>query len=530
MADDFPTVGKSAASDEASRSALPLAKRLDFTLGAATVRPSIRTLEGPGGAAAVEPRVMRVLLAFADADGAVLTREDLLRDCWDGAVVGDDSINRAIFELRRLARATDAGFGIETIKRVGYRMTIDEASPGATLRNPPHFSRRSWLGGGLAASLVVAGGFWLAERGGRGGDAARAEQVARLIEEGRRALRVEMPSDTDQGTGYLRQAVAIDPGNASAWGLLALAFRNAAENAPPEQRTAAIESAEEAAERALAIDRREGNALAALATLRPYFGDWIGTDRRLREVLAVAPGNVAAMSHLVTLLQSAGLARESWEWNERASTLDPLSPIHQFRKALKLWIFGRVPESDLTIERALQLWPRHPAVWNARLMTFAFTGRAAAALQMIEDAATRPATLTPVGIDLLRVSLAALDAGTPASIAAARDANLAAAPRSPGFAVNAIMVLSALGEIDAAFQVTDGYMLRRGPLIGSLWTGSGQMPVNDMQWRRTMMLFIPATERMRADRRFIELCEGIGLVDYWRRRGKAPDFPIARAV
>jgi hypothetical protein len=29
---------------------------------------------------------------------------------------------------------------------------------------------------------------------------------------------------------------------------------------------------------------------------------------------------------------------------------------------------------------------------------------------------------------------------------------------------------------------------------------------------------------MRADRRFIALCEGIGLGEYWRKRGVQPDY------
>lgn len=61
-----------------------LARRPDFRLGAATIRPSLRTVEGPGGSAPSEPRVMQVLVALADANGAVLTREDVVRSCWNG--------------------------------------------------------------------------------------------------------------------------------------------------------------------------------------------------------------------------------------------------------------------------------------------------------------------------------------------------------------------------------------------------------------------------------------------------------------
>ena len=113
-----------------------LARRPDFQLGSAIVRPSMRTVEGPGGSVTTEPRVMQVLLAFADAGGAVLTRDDLLRTCWKGMFVGDDSINRAIAEVRRIARETGAGFGIETIPRIGYRLTGGAAASTRPLAEP----------------------------------------------------------------------------------------------------------------------------------------------------------------------------------------------------------------------------------------------------------------------------------------------------------------------------------------------------------------------------------------------------------
>jgi hypothetical protein len=81
-----------------------------------------------------------------------------------------------------------------------------------------------------------------------------------------------------------------------------------------------------------------------------------------------------------------------------------------------------------------------------------------------------------------------------------------------------------LGEIDAAFAVAEGYLLRRGPLVGPLRTDGGEVPANDQRWRKTMHLFTPPVAAMQADRRFLPLCAGIGLVDYWRRRRITPDF------
>lgn len=101
-----------------------LAHEPDFALGGLKVRPSTRDVLGASGAEVLEPRVMQVLATLARRRGAVVSRGDLVAECWGGRAVGDDAINRCIQALRRLADLR-GGFAIHTVKRVGYR--LDEA-------------------------------------------------------------------------------------------------------------------------------------------------------------------------------------------------------------------------------------------------------------------------------------------------------------------------------------------------------------------------------------------------------------------
>ena len=509
-----------------------LAARPDIDLGVLKVSPSRRIVSGPAGETSLEPRIMQVLILLLDARGNVVTRNQIFDECWGGVMVGDDSINRAIGKLRRVsAEVAPGAFEIETIPRTGYRLTgeIFTAPPGeaqdGAVGGPARVTpvnRRVAIGAGIAVAAVAAGaGYFLF------GPERRDPRAAALIEEGERTLREAWPDAQAQGVENFRRAVAIEPRNARAWGLLAVALRNVAEEASPDRTSTAVRECQAAAQRALALDAREGNALAALATLHPYFGEWAAAEDRLRSVLSVDPNNPTALSHLTTLLQSVGRGRESWELNERLLELEPLSPVHQFRRALKFWIYGRIPQADRTIDHALQLWPRHPAVWNARLYIFAFTGREDAAVALIDDVATRPKTFAPASERTWRISLAAIRTRAVADLAAAREANLKAA-KGP-FAVASLMILSHLRELDAAFAIANGFLLRKGPLVGSLWPDPAYMRINDQQWRRTMNLFTPATAPMRADPRFRQLCEGIGLTAYWKQRGIGPDrmFRIA---
>jgi hypothetical protein len=236
---------------------------------------------------------------------------------------------------------------------------------------------------------------------------------------------------------------------------------------------------------------------------------------------------LAVIGQLTFLLQGAGQTIESWRFNEKEIALDRLSPGPQYRRALKLWILGRGEEAFHASERLINLWPSHPWVWNARFLILAFGGRPEAALAMIDNPQQRPPNVTPQRLVQWRPTLAALTSPDRANLAAARAANLAAAPQSPGQAAYGAMALAGLGEIDAAYRITDGLLLSRGSLITQRSPGGYNPLVDAPSWRRTQWLFTPPMARFRRDDRFAKLCEGIGLTAYWRARRIRPDDPHA---
>lgn len=496
---------------------IPLAHRPDFTLGTARVRPSLRTVEGPGGQAIAEPRVMQVLVAMADVAGAVLSRDDLMQRCWPGMVVGDDAITRTITEIRRIARATGAQFKVETIPRIGYRLVIEgaepalpaaTAAPDAAQARPP-LARRRLLAAGIAAAAVAAGATWWATGGPR--------RAPSLVRQARDLLRQEMQIPDSQAAQLLEEALRLTPDDAQIWGLLALArMRN---NDP----VTSSEGSKQAIEKALALDSTNANALAAQALLQRNLDTWAVTERKLRSVLAIAPDNMAALDALVMQLQASGYSRESGELNDRALSFDGLRPGPLFRKALKLWIHGEGDAADQFAARAAQVWPQHPWVWMAQLVIGAFTGRWQATHDLLDAQEGVHNMLTPLGVVTWRKSLHALERRTSEAIAAAREANRTAARQAPGLAANAIMVLAELGEVDTAYEVIEGLLLRRGPLATQVVSAPGLPVENAATWRNRTWLFTPATASLRRDARFAALAERIGLARYWQERGIAPD-------
>lgn len=514
-----------------------LAACAPFRLGAAEVRPAVREVSGPGGCETLEPRIMQVLVALADAEGEVVSRDVLVERCWDGRIVGDDAIVRVISRLRRLSEGAAAGsFAIDTVPKVGYRLralsalTAPDAAADGEKGSPPvkasrRTTRRGLIVGGAAAALVAAaagGAAWLS-----GPHDPQAAEADRLMAQGAQAMREGLPELDAQGVGFFREAARLRPDDPRAWGRLALAYAATAEYARGEAERAALMRAGLAARRALALDPRQGDALAAVAQAPPVYGRWAAAESDFRRVLAIDPANMAATENLGRVMMSVGRTRETETLVQTSAGLDPLSPIYQFELIYTRWTAGAVEEAGRVAARARELWPLHPSVWWATWLYLAFTERAGEARAMAEDRRLHPRGLTKGRAQLLALSGAALETRNPVLIARATVANAAAARRGAGGAITAIQLLSGLGALDQAFAACEGYLLRSGAPAPAEAEPDG-FPLNDHRKKKTMMLFVPSCAALRADPRFGRLCEAMGLAAYWRAKGLR--FDGARAV
>jgi DNA-binding winged helix-turn-helix (wHTH) protein/tetratricopeptide (TPR) repeat protein len=109
-------------------------------LGALTIDPPRRRLvHDDGREAFLEPRVMQVLVAFARAPGAILSREDLIASCWEGRFVSDDAVNRVMSRLRRVSQEIGKdSLRLETITKVGFRLILAQSpDPAERPSGPP---------------------------------------------------------------------------------------------------------------------------------------------------------------------------------------------------------------------------------------------------------------------------------------------------------------------------------------------------------------------------------------------------------
>jgi len=499
-----------------------LAREAPFRVGLLDVSPATRVLGSGTLSRIVEPRVMQVLVALAQAKDRVVTRDELIARCWNGRVVGDNAVQRAISQLRKIGEDIGGGtFRIDTVARVGYLLVETEAPACApvTWMQPSAGDRRP-----TRRTVMMAGG--LAVLGLTGVAAVnwdrRRMALESLMAQADAALRTGLPEAGTQGVGFLEEAVRLAPNSARAWGRLALARSLMSEYAEPDQVGELVRQTQDAAGRAIAITRHQGDAHAALAILPPYFQGWTNAEARLYAALDIAPGHLAVRDALSFMKVAVGRAREGSRERLAIAAQDPLHAAYQHRLVYAHWILGDATAADGAADRGLQLWPKHPGLWFARLWSLALGGQPDRALAHIDDAARRP-SLPDRHLTNLRQATEAIGSREPRAVAQAAETQLSTMAESPSTALNAFLVLTGLGETDRALDVAEAYLLERGPLIARVRWQPGTLSVNDQRRRKTNMLFLPSSTDVRSTQRFMRLVEDIGLAAYWDRAGVTPD-------
>jgi DNA-binding winged helix-turn-helix (wHTH) protein len=455
----------------------------DMRIGAADLSPRSRVLSGPDGRIALNPRTLQLLVVLADASGEVVTRRTIERRCW-GVAVNEDVLNQAVASLRRAARAA-GGLRIETIPRTGYRLVAE------------------------AEAL------------------APAPRLAQAATAARTAWRMGIPAPDTDAIAALEAALAQKPDWAEGWGLIALLLRKASEYAEAAECSPFVLRCEAAISHALAIDAAAPDALAARATLPPLFGDWLGTRMRLHDLEQQAGRTIVFLHDFALLEMATGRPSAAAPLIEEALAMDQLAPVLLYKRIYHLWTLGRLQDMDHVADRAMQLWPTHPAIWFARLWSLLGTGRPRAALAQVDDPA-RPDIPLPA-LSLLRSTLDVLAnqphlealEGPRAEIIGR---NLAASTRGPSQALSSMLLLAALGAVDAAFDVARGLYARQGPVVVGLRRNPETPSVTDQHRRVTQALFVPLMAPVREDSRFEALCNEMGLDRYWADGGIEPDF------
>lgn len=107
--------------------AAPPSTRLNhaFFVGDWLVEPELNRIQRGGEKAHLEPKVMEVLVCLIQANGNVVSKEQLIRQVWQDTFVTDDVLKVSVWQLRK-AFQDDSKHPkvIETIPKSGYRLLL----------------------------------------------------------------------------------------------------------------------------------------------------------------------------------------------------------------------------------------------------------------------------------------------------------------------------------------------------------------------------------------------------------------------
>ena len=113
---------------------------------------------GSGVERKLEPRLMNLLCVLASDRGRTLGRDELVAELWPRVIVTENSLTRAISEMRKHLGAAGGGrVKIETVPRKGYRLVVEQKAHANVWRRAlpwPAFTLPAF------AVVILAGG-WL---------------------------------------------------------------------------------------------------------------------------------------------------------------------------------------------------------------------------------------------------------------------------------------------------------------------------------------------------------------------------------
>lgn len=307
----------------------------------------------------------------------------------------------------------------------------------------------------------------------------------------------------------LERVVAEAPGFAEAWGVLACARGLMSQVLrKDEEANETLRLAEDAADRAIAIDPHDAGAQAAFSLTAPTLQR---QERHLR--LAAAPGSHLPAFPLAYFLGDVGRAKEGLPWARRALELDPLNVQALLAHGELLVMMGRIDEGRAALAEAGEKFPESTQLAGQSIFMAAMAGDWADVDRRID-----PARLARYPLHHLEKTLLPFvalvrnltDEGR-AILKAPLAASLERSRRAP---YAQIAIVAQLCSPDEAY---DAVAAKPHPFA---FARSGVANHND---GGSFMFFLPFFNKVREDPRFPGLCAELGLAQYWAATQRWPD-------
>jgi adenylate cyclase len=167
-----------------------------------------------------------------------------------------------------------------------------------------------------------------------------------------------------EAVDYFQQAIDLDPKFALAYVGLAdgYVWQSIYGGLTPVE---ILEKAQAAADKALELDDRSGEAYASIGSIKQERGDRDGAEKAYRRALQLSPNYIAALDWYGQFLLQEGQADEALRFHRKAAELDPLSATNLENIGRDLSHMDRSEEALLWFKKALEVDPGYAVGYSS---------------------------------------------------------------------------------------------------------------------------------------------------------------------
>ena len=310
----------------------------------------------------------------------------------------------------------------------------------------------------------------------------------------------------------LEAAVKIAPEFGAAWGSLALQRQYANVLAPYAERAPIDAAIAEQIRRSLTLDPDNVDAIMAEFWQLDPFGDFVSQHAVIQHLQRIGQNSPEALANIAFHLGAVGRTREAAAWGKQGKALDPLNPLANGIHGASLWRSGQFETGRAELQRVAEIWPDDHGIVSMCIIACAHAQDWAAV-----DRLTDPARLERYPLreaqNIVRFVAALRDPTRKKrqqffeSLDRQTQATGHIDPRQ-------LIFFAALDFVDESYELLDRSKL--GP------SGGPKDALGNFAYR-TLILFLVAYPKPRADPRFVKLCARLGLVEYWLETQAWPD-------
>ncbi len=328
-----------------------------------------------GQAIPLSPKQQALLRVLVEAQGQVVTKDELLQRVWQNEEIGDSSLTRCIHDLRQCLRGDalalgdqpgPGGFGqghtyIQTLYGRGYRLSAQ-----VRLADPP------------IPRMLPNPRLWRA--------AQTEPRVYEAYLEARHLFRQRDANRLERAIALYQQAVAWDPNFASAYVGLADCYGCLVGWSALSRRQGRPMIAAALAQAAALDPETPGLAIMQAAMLSGLDWQFSEAEALFQSALSNQPNDAESLLFYARHLIASGRIKAALKVMETVLSLDPLSPLTYAFYGFALYIAGRGSVGLAAVDRALELDPQGVAALGYRCLIAATQGDLSTALEAGEKA------------------------------------------------------------------------------------------------------------------------------------------------